>query len=129
MNGHLNYKEELIFKKSYTDFLLKLTMKKEIKFQYYSLKKNGEKHDCSFTGYHTNEGIHGLHFDRTIVNYYFGERNNKFITNPFYLLPPFIKKIPPIIKDALLYVANNKKSVFVKNNKMIECKSGNLVSG
>lgn len=121
------YEQDLFFEKEYKDFLLKYRKKKEIKFQYYRLGVN-KIHDCCFIGYLTNEGIHGLHYNRTTHTYSFGERNPVYELKPFILHQGLVIKIPPVFRDAFLFATDNRKSLLVTHNKIIDPKTGELVS-
>ncbi len=104
--------------KIYKDFLIKLKKKKMHKINYYIRRVNGKTCHCACIGYFTNKGIHGIHFNRTLVQYYFGERSE--YSNPIGLHPGLSFKIPALFKDALLHATNNKKHVLIRDNKITE---------
>lgn len=106
--------------KAFQSFLIKQTRRTEFKIRYYFLLTR-TLNDFSFIGYETcNFGLHGIHYSNSNRTFYFGTRNQK---SPSTLAPIFgknLNQIPPILKQAFIYVATKKKGITITNPKRIE---------
>ena len=108
------YRELIIFEKIFNEYILKVKKQKEVAIQYYILRNKVRECHCSFIGYATNGGKHGLHYNRQTNTYSFGHLNPETGSRPIFLLPGLEMKIPSKLKDGLLSVSNNKAGIIVK---------------
>jgi len=82
---------------------------------YYKIKGKRSERDCSFVGYITiANGLHGIHYDNEMNNFYFGERDSERKLTPRGLTCPQANRIPSELKKALFDVADKKRSETIK---------------
>ena len=110
----MTYRELEFFEKTFDDFILKQKKKNEVKIEYYLLQYPNREYHCSFIGYATNGGKHGVHYNRTRNKYFFGHLNPTTGSIFLPLNPRQEIKIPSKLKDGLLNVANNRLGAIVK---------------
>ena len=104
----MTHQELEFFEKTFRDFILNLKKKDEVKIEYYVLRNRIIDCHCSFIGYPTNGGKHGIHYNRTRNRYFFGHLNPTTDSTLLPLNPNQEMKIPSRLKVGLLDVANNK---------------------
>lgn len=110
----MNHQQMILIEKAFTSFVNQLKRKNDITVHYYKLKKANRDYDCSYLGYATNtDGLFGIHYNKTINNYYFGARNKKAPSTLFTLTYNQINEIPSTFKNLLVSVSTSK------NNKSI----------
>ena len=87
-----------------------------IKIEYYVLRNKSHEYHCSFIGYSTNGGKHGIHYNRTKNQYYFGHLNPTVGSMPIALYPGLEIKIPSKLKDGLVDVANKRSESLIRKS-------------
>ena len=109
------YTEILEFEKAFKAFLRRIKRKPEIVIHYYIFYGRTKAHHFAFIGYKTTkQGLHGIHYDGTTFNYYFGTRNDNMKSDLIMLTPPQVMLIPSNLTDGLLNVCNEKKRRKIK---------------
>ena len=113
------YTEILQFDKAFKAFLQKRKQQPEIVIHYYIFYGRTKAHHFAFIGYKTTkQGLHGIHYDGTTFNYYFGTKNDNIKSELIHLMPPQVKLIPSHLTDGMLKVCNEKISIKIKNTKV-----------
>ena len=110
----MDYKEFVIFEKSFENFLLKLKSKQQIEVHYHLFKSRINGYDFAFIGYRTKTGWHGIHYCNQKKTYYFGVRTPESCRELEVLAPGFDNKIPEKFKEAFLHVVNNKINFIIR---------------
>ena len=112
------YTEISLFEEAFKNFLSQLNRKPIIEIYHYVHYDRTKANRYSCIGYETNtRGLHGIHFNSTINEYYFGTRNNKMKSEIWMLMPPMGKLIPSHIRAGLSYAAKNEVHIKIKNIK------------
>jgi hypothetical protein len=112
------YTEILRFEEAFKSFLSQLNRKPVIEIKHYVLYSRTRANHYSWIGYETNtRGLHGIHFNSTINEYYFGTRNNKIKSEIWMVMPPKAMLIPSHLKAGLSYAAKNEVDIKTKNVK------------
>jgi len=115
------YTEILQFDEAFKAFLKKIKQKPEIEIHYYVFYGKTRANHFSFVGYKTvSLGLHGIHYNGTSHDYYFGTRNDKINSEVIKLRPPQVMLIPSLLKDRMLKVCNEKIRMKIKLEKSID---------
>jgi len=110
----LTYTEIIHFDEAFESFLQKMKQKPEIVVDYYVFYGRRANH-YAWIGYETIKlGIHGIHYNGTTNEYYFGTVNNKIKSVVIKLRPPQVMSIPPYLTDGMMHAANNQTRVKIK---------------
>ena len=104
----------MFFDKIFNEYILKVKKPKEVAIEYYRIRNKFHEYHCSFIGYATNGGKHGIHYNLKTNTYSFGHLNPETGSRPVPLIPSLGMKIPSKLKDGLLSVANNRTGTKVK---------------